>query len=68
MVSYMQLQSSSNNLNDARSRADEIVRQLSKDPEFASQLIGDRADVNPPALSACAITCDYTCRWTSFEE
>jgi hypothetical protein len=69
MFATMQLQSFSTNLADARSRADEIVRQLSKSPEFANQLYGDRADVNPPhALLACVVTCRWTCSWTSFEE
>ena len=65
----MQLQSFSTHIDDARSRADEIVRQLSQNPDFAEQLRGDRADVNPSeALVACVATCAYTCRWTSLEE
>jgi len=69
IVSTMQLQSFSTHIDDARSRADEIVRQLSQNPEFAEQLHGDRADLNPPeALVACAATCAWTCRWTSLEE
>ena len=65
----MQIHNSPTSLKDARARADEIVMQLSRNPEFARQIRGDRADVHTnDMLSACASTCSYTCSWTSLEE
>jgi hypothetical protein len=66
-IEFMQTQGISAHLQEARNRADEIIAQLSVNPEYARQIQGDRSDVNPIKLEACARTCSWTCSWTSLE-
>jgi hypothetical protein len=67
-VNYPHKEPTMQSIDLARTRANQIVSQLTADPshrDFAGERVDD---VQPAGAVACTVTCRWTCSWTSIAE